>query len=207
MRSYPQRVANNILPLSQAGMLPEAFKEWYFTEQTEDHEQAIEECQLCDQEQLRYHFEIRNKYTHKHLWIGSQCILKFRVAVYEGDRLLDEKETKKKLDSLVKQMRFDSCMKALQRLVMEEQNDILSNALDYYRKNKYLTPKFAYVIFWRLNANKIDHSPSFFKISLKRDKYKRDLREMDAGRVHIIWPALTSTQRKKALSMGHTAPT
>lgn len=206
MRSYPQRVADNILPLSQAGTLPEAFKEWYFTEETEDHEQAIEECQLCDQEQLRYHFEIKNKYTNQHLWIGSQCILRFKVAVYDDERLLDEKGAKKKLDSLVKQMRFDSCMKALQRLVLEENNDILSNALAYYQKNKYLTPKFAYVIFWRLNANKIDHSPSFFKISLKRDKYKRDLREMDSRRVHVIWPALTSTQQKKAISMGHAAP-
>jgi len=206
MKSYPQRVADNILPLSRTGTLPEAFKEWYFTEHTEDHEHAIEECQLCDQEQLRYHFEIRNKYTQRHLWIGSQCILKFKVAVYDDERLLDEKGAKKKLDSLVKQMRFDSCMKALQRLVLEENNDILSNALDYYQKNKYLTPKFAYVIFWRLNANKIDHSSSFFKISLKRDKFKQDLRDMNTRRVHVIWPALTSTQRKKDLGMGHTAP-
>lgn len=207
MNIYTERVASNILPLSQAGTLPEAFKEWYFTEHTEDHEQAIEECQLCNQEQLRYHFEIKNRYTHKHLWIGSRCILKFKVAVYDDERLLDGKGAKKKLETLIKQMRFKSCMKALRQLVKEDGNDILSNALDYYQKNKYLTPKYAYVIFWRLNANKIDHSPSFFKISLKRDKYKRDLREMETRRVHVIWPALTSAQRNKALGMGHVAPT
>jgi hypothetical protein len=206
MSTYPQRVADNILPLSQAGTLPEAFKEWYFTGETEDHEQAIEECELCDQEQLRYHFKIANEYTHNHIWIGSQCILKFKVAVYEDDKLLDERGAKKKLDSLIKQMRFKSCMNALRRLVQEEDNDILSNALDFYQKNKYLTPKLAFVIFWRLKSHRIDHSPSFFKISMKRDKYKRDLREMDVSRVHIIWPALTSSQRKLAISMGHSAP-
>ncbi|WP_305803000.1 hypothetical protein, partial [Thiolapillus sp.] len=42
--------------------------------------------------------------------------------------------------------------------------------------------------------------------SLKRDKYKNDLREMEPHRVHLIWPALTSSQRKLALSMGHSAP-
>lgn len=206
MTTYPQRVTDNILPLSQAGILPEAFKEWYFTGITQDHEQAIEECELCDQEQLRYHFKIENKYTNKHLWIGSQCILKCKVAVYEDDRLLDEKETKKKLDTLVKQMRFKSCMNALRLLAQEEDNDILDNALDYYQKNKYLTPKFAFVIIWRLKSHEIDHSLSFFKISLKRDKYKRDLRDMEVNRVHLIWPALTSSQRKLALSMGHSAP-
>jgi len=206
MSTYPQRVADNILPLSLAGTLPEAFKEWSFTGETEDHEQAIEDCELCDQEQLRYHFKIGNRHTHKHLWIGSQCILKFKVAVYEDEQLLDEKQTKKKLDSLIKQMRFESCMNALQRLIEEEDNDILAHALEFYQKNKNLTPKFAFVIFWRLKTHRIDHSPSFFKISLRKDKYKRDLRGMDASRVHLIWPALTSSQRKLALSMGHTAP-
>ena len=107
MSTYPQRVADKILPLSQAGTLPEAFKEWIFTGETEDHEHAIEECQLCNQEQLRYHFKIANRYTHKNLWIGSQCILKFKVAVFEDDQLLGENETKKKLDALIKQMRFE----------------------------------------------------------------------------------------------------
>lgn len=53
MSTHPQRVADNILPLSLAGTLPEAFKEWYFTENIEDHEIAEEDCELCDQEQLR----------------------------------------------------------------------------------------------------------------------------------------------------------
>ena len=207
MNTYPQRVADNILPLSQAGVLPEAFKEWYFTGETEDHEQPIEECELCDQEQLRYHFKIANKYTHNHLWIGSQCILRFNVPVYEENQLLNEGETKKKLDSLIKQMRFNSCMNALRILVQEESNDILANALDYFQKNKNLTPKYAFVIFWRLKSHNIDHSPSFFKISLRRDKHKRDLREMASSRVYLIWPALTSNQRKLALRMGHTSPT
>ena len=74
MSTYPQRVADNILPLSQAGTLPEAFKEWHFDGETEDHEQAIEVCELCNQEQLRYHFKIVNRHTNKDLWKGSKCI-------------------------------------------------------------------------------------------------------------------------------------
>ncbi len=55
MSTYPQRVADNILPLSLAGILPDAFTEWYFTENIEDHEVAnkrgqiyfIEDLTLC----------------------------------------------------------------------------------------------------------------------------------------------------------------
>ncbi|MFW2374528.1 MAG: hypothetical protein ACN4GM_15490 [Gammaproteobacteria bacterium] len=204
--TYPQRVADNILPLSLAGTLPEAFKEWYFTENVEDHEIAVEDCELCDQEQLRYHFEIRNRHTNQSLWVGSSCILKFQVQVFENGILLDPKSSKKKLTELKNKMRLESCINALRKLALSESNDILSNALDFYLKNKYLTPKYAFVVFWRLSKNKIDFSPSFFKVSLKKDKYKRDLADMATDRVQLIWPALSSAQRRIAISYGHSAP-
>jgi len=206
MSTYPQRVADNILPLSMAGTLPEAFQEWYFTDNIEDHETADEDCELCDHEQLRYHFEIKNRNTNRVLWVGSSCILKFQVQVFENGALLDSKSSKKKLNDIKIQMRLDSCIKALRNLAAKESNDILSNALAFYLKNKYLTPKLAFVVFWKLNSNKIDHSPSFFKVSLKRDKYKRDLAQMEPDRVHVIWGALTSSQRQIALDSGHTEP-
>lgn len=207
MSTYPQRVANNILPLSISGELPEAFKEWYFTEITEDHELAIEDCELCNQEQLRYHFDIKNKHTNHHLWVGSSCILKFKVAVYDDDGiLLDEKKTKKKLGALVNKMRLDSCLNALKKLSESEDSEILENALKYYAKNKYLTPKFAFVVFWKLGEYKIDHHPSFFKVSLGRKKFKDDLAQMPLDRVHMIWSALTPPQRQIAISYGHKAP-
>ena len=206
MSTYPQRVVDNILPLSLAGTLPESFKEWYFTEHVQDHEIAEENCELCDQEKLRYHFEIKNRLTNKILWVGSSCILKFQVQVFDRGTLLDEKASAKKLEDLKRTMRLESCINSLKKLATSENNDILSNALDFYIKNKYLTPKLAFVVFWRLNSNKIDHSPSFFKIGLNKDKYKEDLAKMPLDRIHMIWPALSSVQRKLAMSYGHSAP-
>ncbi|HGN2133598.1 TPA: hypothetical protein ACKRYH_003609 [Pseudomonas aeruginosa] len=206
MQSYPQRVRDNILPLSVGSTLPEAFEEWSFTERTVDHEQPTETCRLCDQEQLRYHFEIRNALTQKTLWVGSQCILKFNLSVFENGRRLSSADTKKKLDRLMQQMRLNSCIKALEELAKKEENKILRSALDYYRKNKYLTPKFAFVVLWRLQANQVDHSPTFFKINLKKTKYQQDLAKMSLSQVHVIWPALSSAQRIKALQLGHIPP-
>lgn len=206
LRSYPQRVRRNILPLSVAESLPEAFEEWTFTDEIEDHEEPIETCQLCEQEQLRYHFKIRNSFTKRVLWVGSQCILRFGLSVFEDGLKLSEKQAKKKLERLTQQMRLESCIKALKKLAEAEENDILNSALAYYDENKYLTPKQAFVVLWRLRKNNIDHSPSFFKISLKREKYRDDLRDMETSRVHIVWPALSSTQRRLAEDLGHTAP-
>ncbi|WP_339142391.1 hypothetical protein [Pseudoalteromonas galatheae] len=141
MSTYSQRVADNILPFSVSCTLPEAFKEWYFTDNIEDHVIANEECELCNQEQLRYHFEIKNRHTNHHLWVGSSCILRFKVQVFENGTLLNVEDASKKLDKLKKKMRQDSCVNSLKKLASQESNSILANALEFYLKNKYLTPR------------------------------------------------------------------
>jgi hypothetical protein len=206
MDTYPQRVRDSILPLSVGGTLPDAFEEWYFTENVVDHEQPMETCQLCGKEDLRYHFEIKNEFTDKKLWVGSHCILQFDVPVYEDEVRLSPEESKRKLEKLTDQMRLEACIRSLERLSAAENNEILKSALEYYKRRKKLTPKFAFVVFWRLKENKIDHSPSFFKVDLKKKRYQADLEEMMTSRVHFFWPALSSSQRQMAIDMGHHPP-
>lgn len=204
--TYPQRVRDSILPLSVADTLPQAFEEWRFTGLTNDHEEPHETCQLCGQEGLRYHFEIRNDYTRHTLDVGSHCILQFNVAVYEDGRRLTPADAKKRLDKLMQKMRLDSCIKSLEKLAKAENNEILTGALNYYRLNKKLTPKQAFVVFWRLHKNHIDHDASFFNVTLKKNRYKDDLKAMPTNHVHYFWKALTPSQRKYAIEHGHPAP-
>jgi hypothetical protein len=75
-----------------------------------------------------------------------------------------------------------------------------------YRTHKKLTPKQAFVVFWRLKRNGIDHAPSFFNVTLRKKRYVQDLKEMETSRVHFFWSALTSNQRRLALEFGHTSP-
>lgn len=206
MRTYPQRVCANILPLSAAGTLHEALKEWEFTDKTIDHRDARATCHLCNQEELRYHYEIRNSITGRTLWVGSKCILKFGVSVFEDGVRLDKRGASRKLGRLLANLRLNACLAALRELVCTEANKILANALEFYQRKRYLTPKFAFVVFWRLRHHRIDHSPSFFKVSLRRAKYQQDLREMGPDRVHLIWAALSSSQRKLARRLGHLPP-
>lgn len=206
MQTYTQRVREAILPRSVGDTLPSAFDEWHFTGAMVDHEQPIEQCELCGQEGLRYHFEIANRYTRQVLQVGSHCILQFGVAVYDGARRLSIAEAQKLLDKLTQQMRLASCIRSLERLAKTETSPILSNALEFYRTNKKLTPKQAFVVFWRLRQNRIDHSPSFFNVTLRKKRYVEDLRGMDTARVHFFWKALTPGQRRLVEKLGHAAP-
>lgn len=206
MSGYTQRVRDSILPRSVAGTLPAAFAEWAFTENTIDHEEPIEICELCGQQDLRYHFEIANRYTEARLWVGSHCILQFDVAVLEYGRRLPPDEAKRRLAKLTQQMQLQSCVKALERLAVAEANPILTGALDYYRRHKKLTPKYAAVVFWKLQSLRIDHHLSFFHVELRRAQHVEDLREMPTSRVHRFWGALSPAQRRKAVELGHRPP-
>ena len=206
METYPQPVMENILPLSLAKTLPEAFTEWFFTEKTIDYGSPIAKCNLCDNEKLRYHFEINNENNGNKLFIGSKCIIKFQLRVFENGNVLSTKGVIKKLNRLINDMRKVSCIKALVEIASFENNNILKSALAYYQKHQYLTPKFAFVVFWRLKKTSIDFTESFFKITLKTESNKRDLKEMPHERVLMFWNALSPAQKKIAQQLGHKPP-
>lgn len=97
------REANNILPLSiEKKSVSIAFKEWQFRGVTKDMGIASACCELCDQEKLRYQFQIQNKYTRNKLWVGSSCIFKFSIEVFnELGLLLDNSEAKRHLSGIM----------------------------------------------------------------------------------------------------------
>ena len=206
MDRYTQRVQANILPKSIAQSLPAAFREWHWTGSTEDHEQATETCQLCEQESLRYHFEIKNDITSETLEVGSQCILRFDVGVYEGGKRLSPKDAKAKLNATLRKMQHQACVRALQQVLLQEPNAILQSALARYEANQPLSPKQINVVFWRLSTHHVEFNPSFFKVDLSKQRSKDDLKAMPDFARRRVWTAMTSAQRKGAERYGTTPP-
>jgi hypothetical protein len=204
--SYIERVCETIIPLSVSDDCKKALKEWYFTENTIDHLESTEECELCGQDGLRYHFEICNSNNKNKLEVGSQCILQFDISVYSDGSLLDKGEAKKKLSEHMRRMRYDSCIRALKNLKDQENWSSVKNILERYESNGVLTPKEAFLIFWRLKQNKIDHDPSFFKVSLRKHKHQRDLKEMQTERVHFFGLPYRQANEKKPRHLGMRRP-
>ncbi|MDK2770383.1 MAG: hypothetical protein KYX69_22005 [Sphingomonas sp.] len=203
---YKQVVRDSLLPLSVGGTLPVAFAEWSFTGITHDHEQATEICDLCGKRDLRYHFQIANGLTGAELWVGSHCILQFELPVFDGDRQIAPAEARAHLQAHVRRMQIEYCIKALSILADREDSNILRGALDYYARKNKLTPRYADVVFWRLQRHRIEHQPSFFAIELRERRHIDALRDLPTKRVHRLWGALTSAQRRKAVELGHPAP-
>jgi hypothetical protein len=212
MNEYLKKMFGTALPLSSQKQLPAVLNEWYCTERVRDHD-LDDVGQVVEAERpLRFYFEIKNQRTKQCLWVGEDFILKFGIQLIENGQLptpsrtSSTSRTRKKLAALKNRIRFNACLGTLRGLKARESNDILKAALDYYEKNDYLSPKYAFVVFWQLTSKSIDHCPSFFKISLKKAKYKKDLALMPTESVHLIWPALSSRQRQVAERYGHCAP-
>ncbi len=204
--AYSESARDNILRASRGQQFPKVFQEWRVTGNLRDHAATVATCELCEQERLRYQFEISNDFTQQIMWVGSSCILKFGVPVFRDGLRVSGRAAARHLDELIIDFRTQACLSALRRLCSRETNQILENALDYFEEHNSLSPKFAFVVLWRLNAHLIDYSPSFFKINLKRQKFMRDLEEMPASRVRIIWPALSGAQRRRAIDSGVVPP-
>lgn len=56
MSNWAERASASLLPLSRASTLGAALKEWTYTGRFFDLEAADGTCELCGQQELRYHF-------------------------------------------------------------------------------------------------------------------------------------------------------
>jgi hypothetical protein len=192
MSRYIERVAANILPLSEAKTLPAAFREWHVTGHVSDYEDTTATCELCEQEGLRYHFRITNKLNGNVLEVGSSCILQFELPMADGTAA-----TKGSLDRLIQRYRTQRCLNALRAVAQAERSDILAGAMDYFDTHGCLSPKLAWVVLWRLRHHGIEHEPQWFKVTTRKSSQRRDLLAMRTDRVLTLWPALSSAQQQQ----------
>src|SRR3546814_14614119 len=77
MTSWAERAATTLLPLSRGATLATALKEWTYTGRFFDLEAADGTCELCGQQELRYHFAIANDETagrSEERRVGNACV-------------------------------------------------------------------------------------------------------------------------------------
>jgi len=73
-----------------------AAKEWEFTGKVIDHGNSNNRCDLCEGENLRYHFEVRHDQENKFINVGSSCITKFGLLVRDEEGKLIDNENEKR---------------------------------------------------------------------------------------------------------------
>ncbi len=199
---FSKRVAENILPLSDAKELREAFKEWLYTGNLQDNENVDESCKLCGHPAIRYEFQIWNKVTGATLWAGSECIKKFAIAVRLADgtvltgaraaETVDADRTK--LEEVARQRGVANALSALRNRDVDCR-EMLTGIAKHYEKNGAMTPKQLSSVLWRLEVMQIPFRHSDFKLKIRKDKEKDQLLTMEQWKLAAMWPCLSSAQR------------
>lgn len=192
----------NLLPLSEEKEnFKLALKEWFYTGEIIDHETPIETCELCEKDELRYQFEIKNNLNNK-LWVGSKCIEKFDITIIDenGIEITENKEF-----YLQKQARKKHIINVFSNLELTKPNgkikDKSKKELDIYCINKYnleekLDPKMLNYLFLRLDEEDIFYDKRFFSVSLKSEENKSKLLSLQRNQFDRIKKALNLSQRK-----------
>jgi len=210
MNVWLKNSIKNLLPLSEEKEdFKLAVKEWYFTGNIIDHEQPIESCRLCEHEDLRYHYEISNALLNV-LWVGSKCIEKFDITVYDsqGNEISENKEA-----YLITQARKKHIKSALDKLIQTRPSDKIVSTngpskgesfpkvqLDEFCRNRYsldnaFDARMLNYLFMRFDEEGLFYEKRFFTISLKSKVGKDKLLLLTNQQFERIKDALSTTQQ------------
>jgi len=199
--SWASRAAANLLPLSrEQDDLKVALTEWRYAGNFHDLETPSEVCQLCDHPDIRYQFEIENRHTGEDLLIGSECITRFGIAATDEEgRVLDAAGTIRKVARdrrrLVDDAKKRGVVTALIALGQADAEFEIVSFINYLQDRGAFTPRQLATLMWRLKKFHVPHRPADFKLTIKRNREKAQLRELKDWQLRSIGPCLSPAQK------------
>ncbi|GGB63406.1 hypothetical protein GCM10011505_49980 [Tistrella bauzanensis] len=200
--SWAQRAARNLLPLSrEQSDLAVALREWRYEGGFHDLEAPNEDCELCDHPDIRYQFEIRNRFTDTRLQIGSECINRFGISATSDDgEDLDAAGTRKKVSrdrrALIEEARKKRLITALVALSQADPEFRILSFIDYLQDRGAFTPKQLVTLLWRFEKVRVPVDVRDFTLTIRRDREKVQLLEMADWQIGRLMPAMSPSQRQ-----------
>jgi len=196
-----QTAKDNLLSCSSEQMnFRKALEEWHYTGNCFDLEDERTNCQLCAHPDIRYQFEVENSITDKFLYVGSECIHKFDIrAIDSQDRRESSSDSRKRVSKdrhkLIEKAREKRVIEALIRLRKVGEDFDIDSFIDYLRERGAFTPNQLNLVLWRLGKNKITHNVRDFKLTIRRQREKYQLQNLETWKLSNIWEAMSKSQQ------------
>lgn len=179
-----------------------AAKEWEFTGTVIDHLTSDNFCQLCEGENLRYHFEIKNKIKQESsLLVGSSCIKKFDITVFDesGKEIFGSKKSsflQYKIDHKKRELMLDE-VRSLWKVSTHEEREVIKYCIDEYKIKKGFNPDNLNKLFFLMEKHGMAFNAVLFKVSLRSQFELNCLLTMSEHEISRILPCLTVSQKKR----------
>ena len=200
--NWAKRSAENLLPLSKdKNSFKAALREWLYTGDMYDLEIAEETCELCEHPEIRYQFKIVNRHNGNEMLVGSECINKFEISATDDvGHVLDREDSRRRVNRdrrfLVNEARKKRMITTLVELSVAEEEFDIDSFISYVLDRDAFTPNQLGFLFWRLDEHQIDYKPSDFKVVIRRNREKDQLRQMDDWKIRKLWRSFSPNQRK-----------
>jgi len=199
--NWATKSAANLLPLSvELSRLSIALREWFYTGDMYDLETPSGTCELCEHPEIRYQFKITNRHNGNEMAVGSECINKFEISAVDAlGNVLGRDESRRLVNRdrrfLVGEARKRRLINILVALSRVEEAFDINSFIAYVQDRDAFTPNQLATLFWRLDHNKIAYAPRDFKLVIRRDREKQQLRQMSDWKMAKLWAAMSTTQR------------
>ena len=195
---WDRKAHENLLPLSkEQDNLEIALKEWHCTLKVIDHITPSEICQLCENTGLRYHYEIRNDQSESQLWVGSSCVLRFNIAIYdEYGELLIGRAREKRLSDAISTLQTEKALESLRQLwkVDKKNRELVAYYVDNFKQRNGFEPRQLLFLFHQLRENEIEYEPAYYKLTLRSSGDQDQLLQMSEDERTLIWSSLSPSQ-------------
>lgn len=177
-----------------------ARQEWLY-KGLEDNEYCEAECELCNHEEIRYEYIIKNKLNNNILVVGSECIKKFtddfKTDFYDVEgNLVNEKRLKKDKKEYLKNILHE----ALDKRLANSKNSFYKSIVEKIKKDGKLTPrqlKCLHNFYPTLDDMGKRAFKSVVKVSLRKEREKEQLDNLNPIDLEFVAQFMTSEQRKR----------
>lgn len=188
------------MPLSsEEQSFTKACEEWLATGNCYLSTEDEESCELCQHEHLSKQFEIKNKINNNTLWVGSKCICRFNIIVYDngGKEVFEDK----KEDYLQKHFKNTIIQQYINCLISKNNSttikgykrlDLDKYCLENFKKFQELTPKITNYLFKRFEEECITFIPYYFRPNIQSNKL--EFYELNETQFNRISASLTKKQ-------------
>ncbi|TGM61797.1 hypothetical protein [Leptospira vanthielii] len=212
MNSWIQKAKTNLLKFSEEKInLNLARMEWNFQGEVIDNYEDLSydeekpSCDLCEHENLRWQFSIKNIKNRNELLVGSTCIKQFDINYIDVEgKSVGGKERDLQLESLVRKSisnsKHENVLQALRKLWKSEilkNRGIIEIGAKQWKEKKSISPKMMLFLIWRFKEKKISYLTLKFNISIRTNEQKLQVLNFKKWQYLEIEPFLNNNQKKK----------
>lgn len=197
-----------------AGLHPEAgtdmkafLRLWRHTGGFRDHGKASAACELCGNQGLRYHYLIAHRETGEAMWVGSQCVLNFKIDPSEVKRRQREahKADKNALREAERQTQLIAILTGLQGIYLlaspREQRKLRWLVGRFLHRDGF-TPAELNWLYQAMLAAGQTLDPAAFPLRIRTRQEKAELKQLSFSALRWLTPGLTAGQREILAGLG-----